>query len=229
MPDLVKMIVLAILPLFLTMCSRQPSDPSQIDLVKVGTSTLTVREFKQIQDMSQDYYWQEDNATVNSVESNSLRLLNQVTEELLLTERAKAIGITINDKDLDAAVQNIKSDYPKGTFEQVLLENAVSYDFWKERLKRRILMDKVIEKELESKVSITQEEISSFYKKHYAAISDRKDGDGSADKDDDINEVIVRRLRKLKAEETYRAWLKELEQLYPVDVDWDAWKQMMTP
>ncbi len=214
--------------LIVTACGGSPSDPSQKVLIQVGDSRVTVREFKQIQDMSQDYYWQDDEADADDPESKSLRLLNQITEELLLAEHAKKIGISINEKDLEAAVLDIKSDYPEGTFEQVLLESAVSYDFWRKRLRARLLMDKVIEKELESKVSITPEDVSDFYKKHYATLPERYREKSSSEQDKDINEVIIRRLRKLKAEETYKDWIKKLEQAYPVQVDWEVWKHLIT-
>lgn len=211
-------------------CGRDSADSSRTELIRVGSSQITVRQFKKIQDLSQDYYWQEGDVGDSSEnESKSLRLLNQVTEELLLIEKAKDLKIDVSDRALEAAVQNIKADYPEGTFEQVLLENAVSYDFWRERLKVRLLMDKVIEKELESHVNITPEDISSYYKEHYAGVEDRKDKDQPQGQSKDINEVIVKRLRKLKAEENYKKWIKELEQAYPVHVNWKAWKKMTEP
>lgn len=180
--------------------------------------------------MSQDYYWQNsDGDAPSDKESKALRLLNQISEELLLTEKAKALEIEVSDKELQDAVQSIKADYPEGTFEQVLLENAVSYDFWCQRLKVRLLMDKVIQKELESHVNITPEDISSFYKEHYAGVVDRQKGDPGSGQDKNINEIIVKRLRKLKAEDTYKEWIKELGQIYPVHINWAAWKKMTAP
>ncbi len=219
--------VLLMIGVAITACSNTPSDPAQKVLIQVGNSQVTVREFKQIQDMSQDYYWQDDEMDTGDPESKSLRLLNQITEELLLTEHAKKIGISVDEKDLETAVQDIKSDYPEGTFEQVLLEGAVSYDFWRARLRTRLLMDKVIEKELESKVSITPQDISDFYKKNYAALPERQLEKNSSEKDRDINELIIRRLRKLKAEERYKDWIKKLENAYPVQVNWEVWKRIM--
>lgn len=222
--------LLMITGIFVFSCGYKTEDPSQTELVRVGTSILTVRQFKQIQDMSQDYYWQDSNGEdAAKDQSKALALLNQITEEMLLEEKAKALEIEVSDKELETAIQNIKADYPEGTFEQVLLENAVSYDLWCERLKVRLLMDKVIEKELESHVNITPEDISSYYNKHYAGIVDRQKSDQDRRDDTDINEIIVKRLRKLKAEELYKKWIKELEQTYPVHVNWTAWKKMLAP
>lgn len=222
------MIILTAVLMLLTACSSEPADPSQAELIRVGSSVVTVRQFKQIQDLSQDYYWQDqDTEDKNSAEPKALRLLSQITEELLLKEKAQSLNLTVNDAELDAAVRNIKSDYPEGTFEQVLLENAVSFDFWRQRLRARLLMNKVIEKELESNVIITPEDVASYYRQHYAGMSGGQSNSGGSGKD--INEIIVRRLRKLKAEKAYKEWIKELQQTYPVQVDWEAWKTLEAP
>jgi len=212
--------------ILLMSCGRKPVDLSHTELIRVGESQITVREFKQIQDMSQDYYWQESDSDVDGTESKNLRMLDQVVEELLIKEHAKALRIEVSEADIDVAVQNIRSDYPEDTFDQVLLENAVSFDFWRKRLGVRLLMDKVIEKELESHVIITPEDIASYYKKHYVEASDRQNSAEALGQSNDINEVIVKRLRKLKAEKSYKNWIKELQQTYSVQINWEAWKRM---
>jgi FKBP-type peptidyl-prolyl cis-trans isomerase (trigger factor) len=213
--------------IFLISCSRDPVDLSKTELIRVGESQVSVREFKQIQNMSQDYYLQESDSDANSEESKDLRMLDQVSEELLIKEHAKTQGIEVSEADIDAAVENIKSDYPEDTFDQVLLENAVSFDFWRKRLGVRLLIDKVIEKELENHVIISPEDVSSYYEEHYAGTSDQQNTDEILGQKNDINEVIVKRLRKLKAEKAYKDWIKELQQTYPIQINWEAWKRMM--
>ena len=213
--------------IFLIACGRNSADIPQAELIRVGESRISVREFKQIRDMSQDYYWQEGNYDANESASKDLRLLDQITEELLIKEYAKACNIEVTKSEVDAAVQSIKSDYPEDTFEQVILENAVPYDFWRKRLAVRLLIDKVIEKELENHVVITPEDISSYYHKHYGGNQDSQSTNKPLDQNDDINQLIVKRLRKLKAEKAYKNWIQGLQKTYPVHVNWEAWKQLM--
>jgi FKBP-type peptidyl-prolyl cis-trans isomerase (trigger factor) len=212
---------------FLIACGRNSADIPQTELIRVGESRISVREFKQIRDMAQDYSWQEGNPDANESASKDLRLLDQITEELLIKEYAKACNIEVTKSEVDAAVQNIKSDYPEDTFEQVLLENAVPYDFWRKRLAVRLLIDKVIEKELENHVVITPEDISSYYQKHYGGKQAPQSTQKPLDKSDDINQLIVKRLRKLKAEKAYKNWIQGLQKSYPVRVNWEAWKQLI--
>ena len=53
-------------------------------------------------------------------------------------------------------------------------------------------MDKVIEEELAGKITITPEDISEYYQKHYQGRETESDSGQSAE---DINEAIVKQLR----------------------------------
>jgi hypothetical protein len=152
-----------------------------------------------------------------------LRLLNQLTVEMVLLERAEEIEVTVTDAELEKAVAEIKSDYPEGEFEETLLEFAVSYDSWKSRLRNRITMEKVIEKELKSRVTITAEEIAAFYKENYQG---REAETESAQTSEDINESIVNQLRRKKTEETYESWIEELKGKYDIEINTQLWEKI---
>ena len=91
-----------------------------------------------------------------------LRILNQLTERLILMERARELNLQISDEQLEEVIASIKADYPKGEFDQVLLEQAVSFQQWKNDLRIRLLMVKVVDHELEPRIHITPEEISDL-------------------------------------------------------------------
>ena len=115
---------------------------------------------------------------------------------------------------------DIKADYPDGTFEETLLENAVSFDYWKKKLGTRLLVKKVIEKELVDKVQITTDDVAKYYKKHYPEGI-------SADEDaDEINRRIVRHLRQQKAETAYKEWIEQLRQAYPLEINKEIWERL---
>jgi hypothetical protein len=140
--------------------------------------------------------------------------------EMILLEKAQEIGITVTDAELEAAVSAIKNDYPAGEFEETLLEFAVSFDTWKNRLKTRLIIDKVIEKELENQITITPEDISDFYQKNYQG---KKVETGPNPASGDINKIIVKQLRRKKAEEGYKAWIEELKAKYQIEINGEQW------
>jgi parvulin-like peptidyl-prolyl isomerase len=63
-------------------------------------------------------------------------------------------------------VSDLKKDYPETSFEDLFLKHAVSFEAWRERLKRRLLVEKVIRKELLKEDSATPRRIKDYYDKH---------------------------------------------------------------
>ncbi len=149
--------------------------------------------------------------------------MNQLTDEMILLERAKALNISITDAELEQAISAIKGDYPEGEFEKTLLEYAVSYDSWKDRLRNRLILDKVIEEELKNRIAITPEDISDYYQKHYQG---REEESAAGQSSEDINEAIVKQLRRQKAEETYNAWIETLKEQYEIEVNRVQWEKI---
>jgi hypothetical protein len=213
---------------FFPACTTDQPDNSGIFLIRVRNSQVTIGEFKRYLEFS-DENLPEAGVTAESRQELLLRRLNQLTEEMILKERAVELAISVSEEEVEKAVSDIKADYPEGTFEQALLENAVSYKIWRERLKNRILMEKVIVEELESKVEITPDDISAYYQAHHADGQDRvSEGDQGASQGN-IDAMIVRQLRKTKAEEAYKDWIKALQLAYKVEINWEEWKKLTLP
>ena len=142
---------------------------------------------------------------------------------MILLERAHEIGISVTDIELEKAVAAIKSDYPSGEFEKTLLEFAVSYETWESRLKTRLIMEKVIEKELENRITITPEDIAAYYKKNFQG---KKGESESTPASGDINEIIVKQLRREKAEDSYKTWIEELKAKYEIEINSEQWEKI---
>jgi hypothetical protein len=142
---------------------------------------------------------------------------------MVLLERAHEIGISVTDIELESAVAAIKSDYPAGEFEETLLEFAVSYETWESRLKTRLIMEKVIEKELENRITITPEDIAEYYKKNFQGNKGESESIPAAG---DINEIIVKQLRREKSEKNYKTWIEELKAKYEIEINGEQWEKI---
>lgn len=95
------------------------------------------------------------------------RFLLQLVEEMIILRRADELSLHVSPHELDEAVADFQKDYPEGGFEDVFLCQAISFEAWKERLAKRLLMQKVIQKELFKKISVTPQEIKDYYDKHW--------------------------------------------------------------
>ena len=192
-------------------------------LIRLGDRLVTVMDFNEAFEISKIDFAASASEQSEDLQEAKLRLLNELILEMVLLERADEIGISVTANELEKAVTAIKNDYPSGEFEETLLEFAVSYETWKSRLKTRLIMEKVIEKELENRITITPEDITEYYKKNFQGKKGEYDSTQTAG---DINELIVKQLRREKAEETYNTWIEELKAKYDIEISSKQWEKI---
>jgi hypothetical protein len=106
----------------------------------------------------------------------------------------------------------------------MLLESAIPYSLWKERLKARLLMEKVIERDLAESLVITAKEIEDYYKAHEEEFTVDKETPPEAD----LKHHIVERLRREKVEAAYPKWMEGLNDRYQVEINWELWEASKT-
>jgi len=202
--------------------SSEPEVPEVF--IQVNQSRVTVDAYlREVDEVAADIMVDKDpNGKVMA--NLRLRVLNQITERLIVFERSKELGIQVKEHELDALVTSIKADYPKGEFERVLVEQAVSYEEWKNDLRTRLLMQKVIDQELEPKIRVTSEEISAYYEEHYASSEMQSD---QATDTKNVETTILQQVRHKKKEALYHDWLENLKQRYHVHVNQAVWDRIM--
>jgi hypothetical protein len=206
-------------------CSHD--EPEVIDdyLARAGERVITMHDFNRAFELKKTAYAHSLRQNPKELRDAKLRLLNQMILELMMLQRALEVGITVESGELEATVAEIKSDYPKGEFENTLLEFAVSFDTWKNRLKDRMVIEKLIDRELKERVNLSSEEIADYYRKNYQALGD--DGENTSGSEEDINESIIANLRRNKAEKAYDQWVKSLKDRYPVEVNQRMWQKVL--
>jgi FKBP-type peptidyl-prolyl cis-trans isomerase (trigger factor) len=185
-------------------------------LIKLKDRIITVADFNNAFEIAKNAYPQNEIQQPDVARKARLRLIQQMTEEIILLERAEELGITMTDSQLEKAIKDIKRDYPDNVFQEILIEYAVPYRSWKEGLKTRLLMEKVITQELGDKIKITHDDISKYYEEHF------KDDNTSPDVETiskDVNSIIIKILRKEKMEQAYTSWIKNLKNKYAVEIN----------
>ncbi|MEJ2039109.1 MAG: SurA N-terminal domain-containing protein [Desulfosarcinaceae bacterium] len=200
-------------------CSQKPDQDDY--LVRVGSQSVTVGQFKQAVEMAgEEAFAGEGEQKSGDFKDLQVRVLNQLSEELVILEKAKALGIGVSEAEIDQAVNRIKADYPDNTFEETLLENAVSFSAWRKRLASRLIIEKVIAKELVDKVTIRPEDVAGYYHAHYP------EGTPEDANEEDVNRRIVKHLRQQKAEQDYKEWIEKLRKAYPVELNRKQWDRL---
>ncbi len=207
----------------LSACEQKETDLGKEVLIRVADRVMTVLDFNNAFEIAKIAYENNIKEQPEVLIKAQIRLLNQLTVEMILLERAEELSINITETELEKAVSEIKSDYPEGEFEKTMLEFAVSYDSWKDRLRNRLILEKVIEEELKNRITITPEDISDYYQKNYQG---REEQSGSDQTSEDINEAIVKQLRHQKAEKTYNSWIEDLKGQYEIEINSVQWEKI---
>jgi hypothetical protein len=200
-------------------CSRE--NPQDDYFIRINDFSLSLTEYNQaVEAAREEAFPGERDLGIEVMNDLRLRVLNQLSEEMMITAFARDHQISVSVEELDKAVEDVKSDYPDNTFEETLLENAVSFKYWKEKLATRLLIKKVIDTELIEKVQITTDDVADYYKTHYPeGVAPDEDADA-------VNRRIVRHLRQQKAELAYKEWIESLRQSYPVDINKKLWERV---
>ncbi len=207
--------------------SDSHSAPGDNYLIRVGDSVATTVDFNKAFEIVKTAYPHNALQGPDSCREAKLRLLSRLIEEMIILEKAKELNVEISDSELNEAVAQIKEDYDDNAFEQTLLEHAVSYHLWEKELERRLLIEKVVEKELKEYIVITPEDISSYYEKHYNGHGGQSDLSTNPDNaDGDLNRLIVKQLRRRKVEEAYKPWIEHLRKKYLIEINKKEWEKI---
>ncbi len=89
-------------------------------------------------------------------QATSLRLsiLNELIDNEILMRRAEKLGLLATDEEVDGKLNEIKSPYTKEQFEARLKEKKITVDDFKRDLRRSLTVDKVLNKEITSKINV---------------------------------------------------------------------------
>lgn len=101
-------------------------------------------------------------------QAQSLRLsiLKELIDNEILMQRAEKLGLLATDEEIDSKLNEIKAPYTKEEFDQRLKERNITLDDFKRDLRRSITVDKVLNKEITSKINISDADISAYYNEH---------------------------------------------------------------
>jgi len=139
-------------------CSSKTGS-SQGVVIRVGDRSITVGDIEGIVNITS----LENGVPRQEVWSSINSLVGRIVNDSLILEYGQDMGITLTELELEKAIQGIVKDYPEGSFEETLLTNCIDYDRWKERLREKLLIKKVVKKQIESLAPISHHAIKSYY------------------------------------------------------------------
>ena len=101
-------------------------------------------------------------------QATSLRLsiLRELIDNAILMRRAEKLGLLATDEEVERKLNEAKSPYTADQFDQKLKEKKITLDDFKHDLRRSLTLDKVLNKEITSKINVTDQDITDYYNAH---------------------------------------------------------------
>ena len=124
----------------------------------------------------QKYY---DNTTADSPQKPSLEqadtlrlnILRELVDNEILMQRAEKLGLLATDEEVNTKLAEIKAPYTQEEFDNRLKGRQLTLDDFKRDLRRSLTIDKVLNKEVTSKINISDDDITNYYNQHKAEFS----------------------------------------------------------
>jgi len=150
-----------------TGCSLKPSGDNvaaSVDGQKIYRTDL--EKYYQSQTAGSSQPLSDEQAT-----SLRLSILRELIENEILMHRAEKLGLLATDEEVERKLTEIKSPYTVEQFNQRLQESKLSMDDFKRNIRRSLTAEKVLHKEVTSKISVTQQDITDYYSSHRAEFN----------------------------------------------------------
>jgi len=151
----------------LAACNRQP-----------GGDVMATVDGRKIFRSDVDKYYDNYQASssqqpVTGEQATALRLqiLHQMIDDEIVMRRAEKLGLLATDEEVDRKFNEIKSPFTQEEFDQRLKDRKITLADFKRDIRRSITLDKVMNKEVSSKINVTDQDITNYYNAHKAEFN----------------------------------------------------------
>lgn len=121
-----------------------------------------------------DKYYQNRLSTVQQLptadEAAMLKMdiLRQLVDDEIMRQRAEKLHLVATDAEVDAKIAEAKAPYTEQQFDAQLKAKNLTIDDVRHDFRRSLTSSKVLNKEIESKINITDADIANYYNMHKA-------------------------------------------------------------
>ena len=95
--------------------------------------------------------------------SLKLNVLDELINNEILLERAKKLNLEASDGEVEDKFTELKSPYTEDEFQRRLKEQGATVDDLKSDLRRQLSIQKLLNREVVAKISISDQDVSDFY------------------------------------------------------------------
>ncbi len=110
-------------------------------------------------------------ADKEEVLSYELNILDELINNQILLAHAAHSGITVSEAEVDTKVSQLQSPYSQEEFQQKLKQRGMDESDLREEVRTTLMVNKLITKDIDSRISVSPEEIAAYYGRNKSAFN----------------------------------------------------------
>ena len=144
---------------------------------KVGGDVMATVDGRKIFRTDVDKYYENQVASAQQApigeQATALRLniLRQMIDDEILMRRAEKLGLLATDDQVDSKFNEIKAPFTQEEFDKRMQDRKITVADFKREIRRSLTVEKVMNKEVSSKINITDQDINDYYNAHKAEFN----------------------------------------------------------
>lgn len=106
-------------------------------------------------------------------QANSFRLsiLRNLIDNEIMMQRAEKLNLLATSEEVDGKLNELKAGFTQEEFQKRLQEKHITLDDFKRDLRRQLTIDKLFNKEITSKINISDQDITNYYNENKAEFN----------------------------------------------------------
>jgi peptidyl-prolyl cis-trans isomerase SurA len=109
--------------------------------------------------------------TTEQEQTLRLQILQLIINRQLYLQKAEKLGIVAPDEEVDNRLNQFKAPYTKEEFAKRLQDMDTTEDELKQDIRRKLIIEKLLNKEIAAKVIISDADIQNYYNEHKAQFN----------------------------------------------------------
>ncbi|HEX2918484.1 MAG TPA: SurA N-terminal domain-containing protein [Edaphobacter sp.] len=118
-----------------------------------------------------DAQQQQQKPTREQADSLRLNVLRQLIDEEIVEQRAAKMNLAATNEEVDAKLAEMKAPYTDDQFNQKLKESNHTLEDVKHDIRRTLTINKLLSKEIDSKISVTDADVTNYFNAHKAEFN----------------------------------------------------------
>ena len=114
---------------------------------------------------------QQQSPSTDQADALRLNILHGMIVEEIVEQRAQKLGLQATDAEVDAKLTELKAPYTDEQFRQKLQAGGQTMDTLRRTLRRSLTFDKLLNKEINSRITVTDPDVTSYYNAHKAEFN----------------------------------------------------------